>query len=576
MSGIRLLHVDDDPALLELAETVLDRTAPELDVVTATRGEAALDALDDGIDCVVSDYEMPGMDGLELLAAVRERRPDLPFVLFTGKGSEEIASEAISAGVTDYLQKGAGTEQYTVLANRVRNAVERHRAQQAVEARMAAVDAATDAIGILDESATYTYVNDAHRELFGYDPDDLVGADWTAVYPETEVDRLRGPVTDVLAAEGEWSGEAVAVRPDGTRVPHELTITRTADGYVGVASETAEPSLRYERLLENLPGMVYRCRNEPGWPMEFVSEGCERLTGYEPSTLESGEVVWGEEVIHPDDRDDLWPIVQAAVDAREPFRLDYRIETRDGETRWFWEQGRGVFEGEELVALEGFITDVTARRRVRERLRERTERLDSFVDVVTHDIRNPLQVARGELESLDEPEADRARTAVDRMADLLDEVADLARGVEPDREWVSLRSAAVAAWDTVDTADASISIVDATAVEADRDALIRVFENLFANAVEHGGPAVSIEVGTLGDDPGFYVADDGPGVQFDDATRAFEPGVSTADDGTGYGLANVEQVADAHGWTVGLAESAAGGARIEVAGVDERSMTEPV
>ncbi|MFB6175738.1 MAG: response regulator, partial [Halobaculum sp.] len=79
------------------------------------------------------DYEMPGEDGLELLASVRETHPDLPFVLFTGEGSESVASDAISAGVTDYLQKGSGTEQYTILANRISNAVSRRRATESVD-----------------------------------------------------------------------------------------------------------------------------------------------------------------------------------------------------------------------------------------------------------------------------------------------------------------------------------------------------------------------------------------------------------------------------------------------------------
>lgn len=75
-------------------------------------------------DCVVSAHEMPGRNGIEFLELVREEYPDLPFVLFTGKGSEAVASDAISAGVTDYLQKGSGTEQYELLANRIVNAVD--------------------------------------------------------------------------------------------------------------------------------------------------------------------------------------------------------------------------------------------------------------------------------------------------------------------------------------------------------------------------------------------------------------------------------------------------------------------
>ena len=129
MSDIRVLVVDDDPDLADLTATYLRRTHEEIGVATETDPSDALDCLDDRVDCIVSDYEMPGMDGLDFLEAVRAVDPTLPFILFTGRGSEEIASEAIAAGVTDYLQKGTGTDQYDVLANRIENAVERERAE---------------------------------------------------------------------------------------------------------------------------------------------------------------------------------------------------------------------------------------------------------------------------------------------------------------------------------------------------------------------------------------------------------------------------------------------------------------
>ncbi|MFB6219088.1 MAG: response regulator, partial [Halobacteriaceae archaeon] len=105
-SRVAVLHVDDDAAFADLVATYLERVDDAITVETCTDATEAPDRIAAGeFDCVVSDYDMPGMDGLELLDAVSADHPDLPFVLFTGKGSEEIASEAISAGVTDYLQK---------------------------------------------------------------------------------------------------------------------------------------------------------------------------------------------------------------------------------------------------------------------------------------------------------------------------------------------------------------------------------------------------------------------------------------------------------------------------------------
>ncbi|MFB6202777.1 MAG: PAS domain S-box protein [Halorhabdus sp.] len=131
---IVVLHVDDEPGLAEMAAEFLEREDDRLVVDTARNADDALDTLTArDIDCVVSDYDMPGRDGIALLEAVRADDPELPFILYTGKGSEEIASEAISAGVTDYLQKGTDQSQYAVLANRVTNAVETYRNKKRAE-----------------------------------------------------------------------------------------------------------------------------------------------------------------------------------------------------------------------------------------------------------------------------------------------------------------------------------------------------------------------------------------------------------------------------------------------------------
>ncbi|QPV61496.1 PAS domain S-box protein [Halosimplex litoreum] len=277
---IRVLHVDDDPDLSALVASALEREDDRFDVTTATSPDEGLDVLaDERVDCVVSDYDMPGTNGIEFLERVRADHPDLPFVLYTGKGSEEVASDAISAGVTDYLQKGTGTDQYALLANRIDNAVSAARSQRAL----------------------------------------------------------------------------------------------------------TERNRRLETLISNLPGIVYRCENDPAWPMEFAAGECVEITGYDAATLESDEVNWGTDVIHPDDRDALWETIQSSLREGDPFEVTYRIRTADGEIRWMWERGRAIDSdrrdaGAERggACIEGFITDVTERKE-----REQTlERYRSMVDAM--------------------------------------------------------------------------------------------------------------------------------------------------------------------------------------------------
>ena len=121
----------------------------------------------------------------------------------------------------------------------------------------------------------------------------------------------------------------------------------------------------------NLPGMVYRCRNDKDWTVEFASDGCLLLTGYRPDELTGkGAVSYGQRIIHPDDRQPVWDQVQEALAQRRPFQLAYRIRTKSNEDKWVWEQGCGIFAADgSLLALEGFITDMTARKRAEEDLK---------------------------------------------------------------------------------------------------------------------------------------------------------------------------------------------------------------
>jgi diguanylate cyclase (GGDEF)-like protein/PAS domain S-box-containing protein len=131
------------------------------------------------------------------------------------------------------------------------------------------------------------------------------------------------------------------------------------------AEEALQESQRtLSTLMSNLPGMAYRCHNDPHWTMEFVSEGCFELTGYHPTDLiESQKICFGK-IIYPGDREQVWNGVQAALRQKRPYELEYRITTANGDQKWVWEQGRGVFSAAgELIALEGFITDVTERKR---------------------------------------------------------------------------------------------------------------------------------------------------------------------------------------------------------------------
>jgi PAS domain S-box-containing protein len=238
---LSILHVDDDAALGDLVKAHLERDdAVDCTVTTATSPREALELLradDADVDCVVSDYRMPGTDGIEFLRKLRETHPHLPFLLFSGEETDEVAAEIVRAGVTDYLRKGFGTDQYTMLVRRVEHAV-------GSEGRFDTETATElDAVGVVGSDERFDRVDEGYAALYDYDPDEVTGRHWTDLHPDEEVEHIRTHVLPVVRDGGEWTGRSTGLRADGSTFTESKMVTALDDGRLLIAvSELSAPA----------------------------------------------------------------------------------------------------------------------------------------------------------------------------------------------------------------------------------------------------------------------------------------------------------------------------------------------
>jgi len=478
------------------------------------------------------------------------------------------------------------------------------------------LEAVPDAVVVADaDSGEIVEANDQVAGLLGYDPAELLGRPQTELHPAGEEDRYRALFEEHVESGREIfeefpDGSPVVVETKaGERVPVEINahVFELGDRrlIVGVFRDVSTRVER-ERLLEALHETTRRlmAAGDREEIADIVADATTRILGYSGNVVRF--VVEGARMrpaaITERARADLGPRPEYPLDGDNPgarvfstgrpLLYDDVREIDDGYDRSAVRSAMYLPIGEhgmisvvdpavaafdrsdvELAAILAAGAETALDRLEYERELERqNEQLERFASVVSHDLRNPLAVARGWLEQIDAagPERERVADALDRMAAIVDDTLTLARQgrTVSSREPVDVADLARECWGMVSTSGARLEVADECFLLGDPDRLRHVFENLFRNAVEHGGEDVVVRVGTLDGGDGIYVEDDGPGIPADAREEVFEPGRSTQPSGTGFGLTIVEQVAEAHGWTVRVADGERGGARFEFTGVE--------
>lgn len=259
------------------------------------------------------------------------------------------------------------------------------------------------------------------------------------------------------------------------------------------------------------------------------------------------------------------PTVAELLDSSESI-LEYK---ENGTIRYYHVSVNSFVSAESTLGSVVVLSDITEREQYRQELERQNDRLEQFASLVSHDLRNPLNVAMGRLNLVqqehDSEHLDPMERSLTRMEDLIKDLLTLARQGQPidDTEETSLSTLATQAWELVETNECDLVVDSDHYFQADPDRAQQLFENLFRNALEHGGSVSTVRVGELADEIGFYVEDDGQGIPEDEREQVLEFGYTTSTDGTGFGLAIVSEIADAHQWTVEITDSDTGGARFE-------------
>ncbi|WP_255152653.1 sensor histidine kinase [Halorarius halobius] len=329
-------------------------------------------------------------------------------------------------------------------------------------------------------------------------------------------------------------------------------------------------------LIKSSPDAIVIANPETGDIVE-VNQAAEEFFGYTQEELRSMDIL----ALHPADERERYEHLFETHSERQPAVISQFDDgspvfavTADGDQIPIEINAWAIEDTEEDQPLfHGVFRNISERLRRQRELQRQNEQLDEFTSVVSHDLRNPLNVAQGRAALLEQEceseHIDSLQTALDRMEEIVEDTLTLARNGQRvgEMEPVNFVSTIGKCWEMVDTSEATLEIEDDITIRADPDRVRHICENLLRNAVEHGGDDVTVRIGQA-DEHSIYFEDDGPGIPEGEQDAVFDPGYSSASDGTGFGLAIVQRLAEAHGWDIALTESESGGTRFEFTGVE--------
>lgn len=447
------------------------------------------------------------------------------------------------------------------------------------ESLVRALDSAIDGMALLDDDGRYTYVNQAHVELYGFDdPEELIGKEWRRFYDDAERERFEQDILPTVRQQGSWRGTATGQRRDGGQVPQELSLTALSDGRIICVvrditerREHRETLEQYETVLTHVRDGVYTLDTDGRitWVNQTAIE--EFDVGYTRDEL-VGEPV--SKVLGPEDIDKCLTIIQNLIsnDQQGSGRCEVALQTAfDTEIPCDLNLTLLRDEAGSVQGTVGVLREITERK-------QREQRLSVLQRVLRHNLRNELNVVMGQADliarTVDDHDITEKAETIQETAERLRSLGEKARAIETmlqrdasHRQSVDVTAIIEASCESFreDYPDAAIrtDLPDKQTVFAD-ETLEAVVDNLVENALEHTGPEPTVDVSVTTAEPAservhLQVADDGPGIPVEETEILHESEETQLSHGTGLGLWLVYWLVDSFGGDVSFPTTEQGG-----------------
>ena len=594
---IRVLQVDDDSALLEVSKQIMQDMNSAFSIDFALSVDEAFSKLQiDCYDIIVSDYEMPAKSGLDFLKTLKQTGWEIPFILFTGKGREEVAIEALNLGADGYYNKQGSPETvYGELVHGILTVHEKWHIKQALEESekrySALMEQATDAIFLHDIEGKIIDANQQACKQLGYTKEELIGMNISCI-DDNATDEIKGALWPRIIAKETYTFESINKRKDGTIFPVEVSL-----GPINIGGQTLimgsvrditvrkkiersleESQKRYQDLIETTGEFIWEM--DPQGRYTYCSPQMQELWGIKPESM-IGKTPF--DVMPPQYR-------ELALQAFLSFGLS-PMPFRNLESTAFDGQGRPIVieingmpffdENKNLLGFRGITRDITERKRNEEqqkinykKIQKANEKLQVVGSLTRHDVINKLSSINAHAYVVkkkfgENPDIARAMDTIRLAVEQSNKLFEFSKLYE------KIGSEELTAIDIQDTFTAAKNLLGTSQVKLTCNCnglkvsadsmLLQVFYNLIDNSLKHGMhvTAIGLECITNEEEDILIYSDNGVGVPEESKKKIFENAI-TADGKSGHGLYLVRKIIEEYGWSIKETGTQDIGARFEI------------